>query len=199
MHGSTILAPRTSRLTLGPILLGVLLALVTSGRAQAAAAVPPASMTTPAEERPTSELRWYGWQLLVSDAATVGLLAFSLQGQANPLGAIAFGVYTLAPLGVHVAHHNPGRALLSVGLRIALPVALATSLLRGADCQPSDFYCGAGELLLGLTGGALAASIVDQLVSFERNEIASPKHGLSLAPTLQPRRDGATLGLIGSF
>jgi hypothetical protein len=200
MPGSKSLAPRTSRV-LGPIPLGVLLALFTSNQAQAAAATPAAAAaTTPAQEPPISELRWYGWQLLASDAATVGLLALSLQGESTPLAAMAFGTYTFAPVGVHLAHHHPGRALLSVGLRIALPIVLAKALVEGADCAGSNEYlCGVGEMYLGVAGGALAASLVDQILSFERYEIASPKHGLSLAPTLQPRRDGATLGLIGSF
>jgi hypothetical protein len=89
------------------------------------------------EDSPERPLRWYGWQTLASDAASIGLIRTGFAvgdrsaGSDGSLTATSgfIGLGTAGYLGgaptVHAFHHNPGRSIASVGLRLGLPLVSA--------------------------------------------------------------------------
>jgi hypothetical protein len=123
---------------------------------------------------------WYGWQTLVADAVlpVVG-----------------------API-VHGVHKNVGRAVLSLGARILVPMVFfyagfaSARLLpqcQGDGCEFGEaFGMGAGFAFAGYAGVALADAA---LFAWDETEVRAARFG----PAFAVRKDGATLGLIGSF
>jgi hypothetical protein len=61
-----------------------------------------------AEEPAPSETRWYGWQIILADAAGVALICAGAKNNTGEL--IAAGTITIAavPPVIHFAHHAPG-------------------------------------------------------------------------------------------
>jgi len=87
----------------------------------------PAVAPAPAPEPPT---HWYGNQTLALDALAF-LLVLPATSTGTPyasqmdLGALALAVYGLGPPIVHLAHGRVGAALGDLGMRLAVPTALA--------------------------------------------------------------------------
>jgi hypothetical protein len=146
------------------------------------------------EDAAPVETRWYGWQIMLSDAAGIALVAEGAVHNSGPL--LALGVVTLAgvPALLHLAHHAPGDALTSVLVR-AVPFgsSIAVFYLINPDCGD-----GCGELALPLIGLILsgAGAVVDWLyLSTERLE---PR--ISFAPIVPvDRRRGAGGALTMRF
>ena len=65
---------------------------------------------------------WYGWQLLVTDGASVAVFtAGASAGSTSPVMVRLAGYLVGAPI-VHLAHGRPGAAAGSLGLRALLPI-----------------------------------------------------------------------------
>lgn len=97
------------------------------------------------------ERRWYGWQTLTLDAATV---AVSLL--ANSEYAFLGGYWGASPL-LHLAHGNAGHAVGSLGLRIGLPL-LGIGMGKGVG---ADGESGDPGIFLGALLGAAVGAVVD--------------------------------------
>jgi len=117
------------------------------------------------ERTPATETRWYGWQIILADAATVGLSLATKDGHVAAVGYVG-----AAPL-VHLAHLQVGRAGISLALRVVAPLAgaaLGYGLLSGVDCRqgslssPSSACTAWGAATaIGAISGILAASVID--------------------------------------
>lgn len=155
------------------------LCIVAAGATRAQEAGPPQDLR---------ERRWYGWQIMLADAASVGLIYAGAQGDNGTLVALGVaGALTLPPL-IHLAHRAPGDALASLAVR-AVPFGLSLAIFAAIhpDCGE-----GCGELFIPFFGIVLSGvgAIVDW--TFFSTETVAPR--LSLRPTL-PMGDPASRGL----
>lgn len=111
------------------------------------------------ESAPESPLRWYGWQSLLADGASLGTIMAGFKADSDMLAVAGVGGYLFAPVAIHAYHHNPGRAGASLLLRIAIPYV---GMLLGAS--RGDGFAGFGE---GMVGGMVTAVLVDAVMAFE--------------------------------
>ena len=124
---------------------------------------------TPAAPASSVDPAWYGWQAIIADALGGGLLALSSQipGPNGGVAVAVLGVTDLvvtAPL-IHVAHAQAGRAGISVGMRLGLPLlgGLLGVAVGGSTCQPPAASPGAFDFsgldcLGAQIGGALVGA-----------------------------------------
>jgi hypothetical protein len=165
------------------------------------------------DARPGPRRKWYGWQTLAADGASLAALtvAVVLSDRAargsdqkgvsgNATGLVWFGAlgYELAPGIIHFVHRNPGRGFASMGLRLGMPLAgafLGASVASGC----SGFACqegGAGVgILLGM-GGAIAIDAA--VLAYDDPKKPGPR-GLSLTPLVAVTRRQAWLGIGGAL
>ena len=161
-------------------------------------------------ERPraASGSRWYGYQTLITDTASV-LFAFSAAAT-GPVGGVAsVSTYVLGAPIVHIVHGNYAAFGASLGMRLGGPVIGGLAGLGlGAvadDCRSGSF-CG-GPLVgaaVGFVGALVAAVAVDAAVlSKEPREpslTAKRWDGKpTFAPSFAPSTQGATFGFGGAF
>jgi hypothetical protein len=146
-----------------------------------------------AEEGAPVETRWYGWQIMLADAAGVALI---YAGAKNNIGGlVAAGAITLAavPPAIHFAHDAPGDGFISFLIRtVPFGASLALSGLLKPDCGEG---C---ELLIPLFGLVLsgAGAIADWM--FLSSERVEPR--MSLAPVVPvDHRRGGGLALTIRF
>jgi hypothetical protein len=191
----------------------------------AAASAPPTRQETASLPQPTSkrEPTWYGWQILLADAASGTLMgiAATTNGPASAgVFYLGLGTYLLldGPI-VHWANGNPHRALESMGLRAGLSfgsgiLAAAIGAAVGATQNSRNGGCDAcldaAEFgAAGFVHGMFVATILDvALLAFEEPpgpSLAKPASlQLQLAPVAGLPRDSAghtvpTFGIAGSF
>jgi hypothetical protein len=167
---------------------------------------------------------WYGWQPLIADGGSAALFSLALAtdstGAKAPFaftGLVAFG---LGGPVVHAVHGRWRTAAADLGLRVGA-VALGSVLgyaignamvsppppctlvgLAAVACTlaaPEPEVIG---LLTGATIGAVAASAIDAAV-LSRENVRPPRDGqaaaFTWAPTIAPRRDGVSAGVMGTF
>jgi len=164
--------------------------------------------------------KWYGWQILASDLASVGCVV-ATKGD----GCVLF--YLLGGPAVHLAHARPGLAGLSLAGRILLP-AIGASIGRStASCAapppppppedhgdafvvpavPEIFPCGFGPTMVGAAVGLVVAMGVDAAIGFSNPAGPDLNHALSaqrrrrsvMVPQLAFGAQDVTLGLSGTF
>ncbi len=162
-----------------------------------------------------SRLRWYGWQLLLSDAA---FLALATQSNSSPaLGYTALAGIGLGAPALHLANGNRTVAVVSLGARaatFALVRATAPANDTAQNCSTGKGPCldGNGDQLEISTLVALAAGlafiIVDDTVLARVTEPVVPPHDAPVArsvrsswfaPSVRPTSGGAALALVGVF
>ena len=146
------------------------------------------------EETAPSETRWYGWQIMLADAAALTLISAGATKDSGGLVAAGAIMFAAVPPVIHFAHQAPGDGLASFLLRTApFGASLAVFGLLHPDCGE-----GCGELvipLLGLVGSGVGAVVDWIYLSSERVEPA-----VSLAPVLPlDRRRGGGLALTVRF
>jgi hypothetical protein len=144
-------------------------------------------------------MRWYGWQIILTDAAVTGLYALAIRTDDGAPAAIASLGYLMGAPLVHAAHGQGGRGGASLVLRIAIPL---TGILSGIAIgkwtdQPSsnDEIAPLVDGILGGLVGMVTASIIDATVlAYEpaRREVWSPPApaGVRLFPSLGVARAG---------
>jgi hypothetical protein len=172
-------------------------------------APPPAASSAGADvskrdvgERPTTARgsRWYGWQTFTSDALSIAFLvaaANTSRGTQTALGEFGGIAYVVGAPAVHLGHARPGPALLSLALRISLPLL---GLYVGLQSASQDELVPAGAVV-GFLGGAFTAVVIDGVaLSWESAEPASvARSRFVLAPFVHPEHGGATWGVGGAF
>jgi hypothetical protein len=165
----------------------------------------PALPIVPLTAAPAPEV-WYGWQVLVADAAALGLTVgcFATDSIDEDDCVIPLVGYIAAGPIVHATHAGAGRALASVGMRLVLPLVGGVIGLSTADCTPNSFLCGLSEMGLGMMAGTAAAVLIDSIWAFEDAGGASssprPRRDFaSLTPTMKLSGQSTTFGLAGRF
>ena len=168
--------------------------------------------TAPASTRNS----WYGWQILLTDLASVGVFMggavnFRNQTASEMMVATSGFAYQFGGPAVHLAHHRPGGAGWSLLRRLVLPVGggLLGAVIAGRnDHSSGDEFppAAAGALLGGLTGIAVAMGY-DWVTA--REEVATPPPatledassgaGSRWAPVVAVGRDRASVGLALNF
>jgi hypothetical protein len=151
---------------------------------------------------------WYGYQLMASDAASIGMLF--TRGTA-PLGGITFFG---APPTIHGLHGNLRMAIVSPAMRIGLPLVgmVLGSSAEHCERNPDSSFdmCGVGGALAGATIGLFAAMVADYALAWQTTVSApvavapatppSPDRRVRLSSArIAPTAGGATLVLGGSF
>jgi hypothetical protein len=133
----------------------------------------------PATSPPAASSQWYGWQILLSDAAV-----FSFAGLTHN-ASVAYGWVGGGAI-VHLGHGNVGRGLASAVLRAGLPIiGLALGAASASGCTGD--WCGLGEVVVGGAIGMVSAELID--VALLAHDSAPPLgHGQRGAA--QPRRRG---------
>jgi|SRR6185369_81191 len=162
------------------------------------------------------ERRWYGWQTLTSDAASVGFLiggihaadGYGLYGGGHPgsdvLLTAGLAGYVGGGPALHFIHKRPAAAAGSIGLRLILPVlgGLISSGLTTCP-RPGQEYgnCGTLELVMGVSAGAVAAVAIDAgLLSWSKVEAETPAaRRLGFAPVISNDGKRGELRVFGTF
>jgi len=150
------------------------------------------ALTQPSPKAPApTELKWYGWQVLLADGAILGFAVLSRQAD------VAVG-WVGAGAAVHAGNGHYGRSAASVGLRVALPFLGAALGASGSRGCTGDF-CGLGDVVGGALVGAGIAEVVDLVMATNEHEVAPPKPSTSWTPVASVRPAGATFGIAARF
>jgi hypothetical protein len=164
-------------------------------------AAPPVVEAAPPVEM---ETKWYGWQLLLADAASVLIMADGDAGIAIGIGGLLLGAPAL-----HLANHNYVGAVASVAVRggVALAIAgLASASAERPACMQGDPGCPVGHvvddigtagLVLGLAAGGLVFAIVDDTL-LAKVSVPRVQPG-RLAPYVAPQSGGFSAGFGAAF
>jgi hypothetical protein len=177
---------------------------------------PPPSVPVATTSAPT-QVRWYGWESLLTDALSMTLV---LNGNLPAAARVAGGAgLVLGVPVVHLANGDRGSAIASLAVRGG--VVLLASLIAGStqpSCATGDPVCETGRtvdtignagIAVGLLLGGLVFAVVDDTV-LSRVDVpistagsAAPRAShsgfLQLAPLLTPTRGGVSLGLGAAF
>ena len=160
---------------------------------------------------------WYGGKILAADAAMVATLVVAVGTKSTPIAAIGGISYFVTPAVIHGVHGRGGLSVLSVVLRIALPIAGVAMGASMANCHASSSYgeddnafCGVGEAIVGGVFGVIAASAVDASLAWEpatngpsqvqpKPRITAPPRISLGSPAVVPIANGASILLGGRF
>ena len=160
-----------ARIFIPSFLLTALLTVTTSSNAQ------------------TAEVSWYGWQTLLSDAAsgsvmlTGATLLKDHDGLSTAVVVSGLMGYELGAPVVHILHHQRGHAPASLGLRLGLPLlgGLAGVGIGAMACNPDEsrqIPCTFTGLLIGGAIGMVAAPIIDAFaLAYEKANRDSSRFG----------------------
>lgn len=159
---------------------------------------------------PPAATKWYGYQIMLSDAVSIALL---FSGGPGPAGALT--VYAASPPIIHVVNGRYGLAVASPLLRLVLPVVGGLVGAGGESCQPDESFCKLGGFVVGAGIGAAVAMIVDWSLAWtpvaaapsspsqtDPEQHAKPARTPTITFTsaaVVPTNDGARLVLGGRF
>ncbi|HET6611088.1 MAG TPA: hypothetical protein VFG83_03830 [Kofleriaceae bacterium] len=148
----------------------------------------------------------YGWSVIMVDAAALGMGIGSTRANAAAMSSAALALFVLGGPAVHIMHDNGGGAIVSLALRVSIPMAGAFVGPALSGCG-DDGWCQLGGMVMGLAAGAATASILDATL-VARTEVIDENtepwlvHAGSLHanPVVAATDSGsATLGLAGTF
>ena len=154
------------------------------------------------------ERRSYRWQVIATDVAAAGALAYSLSHDHDESGMAGFAAYGLGAPIVHAANGHGLRAIASLGLRAGIPLVAG---LAGARLDDRGIYCASADgiggdckgittteragFYEGLVVGAVVAMVVD--CAFVAQPETRVRSGWS--PTAGALRGGGTIGVAATF
>lgn len=145
---------------------------------------------------PVMTRRWYGWQIILTDASAVALTVTGALSESDGLITVGVLTYLFGPPTVHFAHRNVGRGFGSLGLRLGAPFVGALLGVAIANCGENSDFCGMPEAAVAVTATTLTAVVIDAAVLAYDVE---KKPSLSWAPSVRVSRDGAGLVVGGRF
>ncbi len=163
--------------------------------------------TRPADEQASADEpyrgTWYGWQVFLADAASIGAFYVSAKVDSVPLGIVALvGYYGGGPI-VRALHHDDGAGW-SLGRRLLLPAAggligaaLGRAMDRNADCAEG---CAAlGVSLIGIGAGATVAMVYDWVATQESAPAVGREDSRTWAPVIVATRQMKSFGVALRF
>jgi hypothetical protein len=157
--------------------------------------------------------RWYGWQTLLTDAASLSLVGIGVAtgdsasgsgtGLAIALSAIGAIGYTLGGPIVHFEQGQRDNVMPSLAIRAGLPIggALAGYLVGLGGCSEKDqpgVPCPVMTSMIGGVTGLGAAVLVDAL-GLGYGPIEAARGTVVFAPTVQAAQSGVRIGISGAF
>ena len=158
---------------------------------------------------PETELTsWYGYQLLLSDAAFVGL------GLATDRAEVWLPGYLGAPILLHALHRRTDLAIVSPLMRLMLPLIGIAIGRQHRSCNANGDECEIGGAIVGGSVGAAVAVLLDWGLAWERRAVPAiqkdplrpedqrPEKAAGISVTTAgfvPRDDGVRLVLCGTF
>jgi hypothetical protein len=172
---------------------------VSTSTASVADAQPGATATfvaAPAPAPVTARTRWYGWQILLVDAGVITAGLAMSDEDSELAGKLTLAGLVLSGPIVHGLNGHGGRALGSLGLRVAFPTAGlmlgAASCKNDPDSEGLDAWDCLGNVAVGGLVGALTAEVIDVAwgTTFET---------LPVTPVVNATTRSTTLGLAGRF
>jgi len=202
----TAIRSRTSALSC-IFLSSLLVALAAPGGARAADAALPEAAARPG----------YRLQILAADASAAALFLGgdgleSLGGAVGTAGDVLMATggltYLLGGPVIHAVHRNYGRAAISIGLRVVLPIVGANIGTALSSCDRTQSFanlCYVDDMAAGFLIGAATAAAADILLvapgaRAESDDAPRPQaHGPSLTPRIVASQDRALFGLGGQF
>jgi hypothetical protein len=174
--------------------------------------------TPPSEAGNEAHTRWYGWQTMVADAATVAaeiavdhtlivLPGEQKHGPTTQNGGYVFAAgYLAASPVIHLLHGHPKKSLASLGLRLGAPLLLSVAgTIIGAMSSPNSHDAWAENIFTGFQVGVYAgitAAMLTDYIFLARDTVLEPPPAAtgSLTVTASPNRTGgASIGLVASF
>jgi hypothetical protein len=161
----------------------------------------PPSMTAPHEPAPAppaASKQWYGWQILIGDAAVLTVATVTQ----NP--SVAYGWVGSGAI-VHLFHGNAHWSFASAALRAGLPIVGAIVGVASAEGCKGD-WCGFGPLIAGGVIGMVSAEAID-VAAFAYDSVPTPttvrtaqhSHGVEVSPVVRAGRSGFGVDLVGRF
>jgi hypothetical protein len=201
---------------LGTLTIAVTLFATTAARAQTveparSGGTPATTVSEPAKPAETTqtETHFYGYQTLIADVASLAALGVGLSYNTTASDLVsASGTigYAIATPVIHGVHHNPGRTVLSLGMR------LGAGLLAGAYYKLStpgsfsmDGDANAYKDAHGDIGAALLMLSIPALIdaALATETIVTPKErakpAVTFAPTIDVKTASVGLRLVGTM
>ncbi len=139
---------------------------------------------------------WYSWQIMLADASVVaigvgaGRLSETNQTAAIGLGATGTAVYVFGGPVIHLLQGQPGKAGISLGLRILCPLGLGGTFALLYSNNPWGSAAGG---LVGAGVGVAGAAIADWIMAWKPKASApepSPQAvGLQWLPSVTAASD----------
>jgi hypothetical protein len=196
--------------------LALVLTFARSARADVPPVPPPAPTPadaldpeTPRTVSATPERRWYGWQILATDAVA-GAIAFgAVKTRLPPLYLLGALIYVGGGPAIHRQHDHHAAVVPSLVARLIAPVVgiVGIIVVETRVCSPVTdggfFYstCQQRGAVAALAAPLLVTSLVDAAFSWTPARDAPTANGPDVAWALSPASNGAgaTLGVVGRF
>jgi hypothetical protein len=129
--------------------------------AQSPPAEPEVAVSTPPSPSAPSR-QWYGYQLMLADATSVGFTVLALRNERLDYAAIGGAAsILLTPAIMHAIHGNALRAVASLFMRIAIPVTIGLVWHAANPCRPNEWFCGLDAVVFGGGIGLGTAMVID--------------------------------------
>jgi hypothetical protein len=153
------------------------------------------------------ETESYAHWVVGSDLSSVLLFVGALSG-AGELGYASAAAYLLGGPAVHAAHGEAGKAALSFGLRLGVPLTsmlVVNGLSRSSHCpaddaDENDIYCKpiVDRILIAGAVGMVVAMVIDPVFLARRR--VPRRHAFTIEPNVAwTETQGWSLGVQGSF
>ncbi len=170
-------------------------------------AAPPALRVARPMPAPSAKRQWYGYQLMLNDAASIALIAGMAGG--GTIASVGELSFFFGGSVVHGIHRRPGLAVVSPLMRGGFALLGAILGVAAENCgSHSEDFCGLGGAVVGGGLGLVTAMIVDYSLAWTD---ASPNTDDSAAPVetsrvprvsftsagLAPLRDGGASVVLG--
>ena len=162
----------------------------------------------PIHHAPVAEPTWYGWQTIIADVGSVGVMTLGAWGASTvddgltgPVFLLGVGGLVLTSPIIHLAHDNSW-ALGSLGLRFAGSALMIGGLGLILHCGFNDeVNCGEGSVaaaeIMAIAGFGLvvAMPVIDAVLAVDR----PIRSRVAFTPWISPRADAAGVALVGQL
>lgn len=161
---------------------------------------------------PAEAPSWYGYQILLADAFSYAIILGSLRSDTPAAAFAGLGTYGVLSPVVHGLQHQPNKVVMSLALRLLLPLVGYAIGEGNSGCGDSEGhgFCEITKGFLGMGIGMIAATAVDASLAWSAppapqpeaiSSAASDAHKvISLASVgVVPAPNGARLVVAGQF